>query len=358
MKFEKNDTKKMKAIAIFLMLYHHLFAFPERINYDYISLFKYHDKTLSYFIGDFGKICVGIFLFLGGYGTYIVYKNSTKGLLKNKLLSLYKSYWKVLFIVVLISLLLKDEKIQITFLSLIENISGWNPSYNGEWWFIMSYIILLLLSPLFIKVINKYFKKAIPSIITLIIFNTVLTELYPKVLNLPLFDNIKYTITFNNLNTTLFLIPIFISGMLFSKFKLLDKIKTIFTKRKIYTGFSILILILIFISRRILWRHSIDYILTPIFIGCLTIILSNKNKLFDLLNNILVKVGNESTNIWLVHSFFCYHWCQEFIFSPKLAILIFILLLVVSYIFSLLINKFYKYLSIIINKKEIIKGNV
>lgn len=89
MKFEKDDTKIMKALAIILMLYHHLYAFPYRISYDYISLFKYNDKTISFFIGDFGKICVCIFIFLSGYGTYYVY-NNTNDLIKKKLKSLYK----------------------------------------------------------------------------------------------------------------------------------------------------------------------------------------------------------------------------------------------------------------------------
>jgi uncharacterized membrane protein len=119
----------MKGIAIILMLYHHLFAFPERIQYDYISLFSYNQETISFFIGYFGKICVAIFTFLGGYETYIVYKNNVQNLIKNKITKLYICFWKVFIIKIPISIIL-DKTIKINIKSFIENITAWNTSRN------------------------------------------------------------------------------------------------------------------------------------------------------------------------------------------------------------------------------------
>lgn len=39
------------------MLYHHLFAFPDRIAGDYISICSFNGVPISYFIGTFGKLC-------------------------------------------------------------------------------------------------------------------------------------------------------------------------------------------------------------------------------------------------------------------------------------------------------------
>ena len=65
--FTKDDTYKIKAIAIMLMLYHHLFCFIDRINISrdikYIPLIKYNNFDSAYFISIFGKICVAIFIF-------------------------------------------------------------------------------------------------------------------------------------------------------------------------------------------------------------------------------------------------------------------------------------------------------
>lgn len=61
--YTREDTKIAKAFAIFLMLYHHLFAFPDRIAGDYISICSFNGVPISYFIGTFGKLCVAIFAF-------------------------------------------------------------------------------------------------------------------------------------------------------------------------------------------------------------------------------------------------------------------------------------------------------
>ena len=342
MTFDKNDTKIMKALAIILMLYHHLFAFPDRIHYTYISLINFNGKTLPYFIGDFGKLCVAIFLFLGGYGTYYVYKNNNKGLIEKKLFNLYKAFLKVFIITIPISVLLHDKQVVLTVENFINNITGINTTFNGEWWFLMPYVCLIILFPLLIFIINKIGKNVYISFILLIIYQLLLTNYYPKILSLSMFDNFRMSNLYLNMTYTLYLLSTFVCGMLFSKFKLLDIIKQKYTNKKIYTIISIVLLILIFILRRKVWKYDCDYVYAPIFIISMTIILSNN--IFTKLKEVLISIGNNSTNIWLIHSFFCYHWCQRFIFMPKLSVLIFLLLLVVSYISSIIINKFYKFI--------------
>ena len=342
MKFEKDDTKIMKAVAIILMLYHHLFAFPDRINYNYISLFKYNDKTISFFIGDFGKICVAIFLFLGGYGTYCIYKNNTNELIKKKLKSLYKCFLRVFIITIPISVLLHDKQIVLEFKEFLYNITGWSTTYNGEWWFIMPYVFLIIMSPILIKIINKYTKNMYISFIVLIIYQLLLINYYPKLLALPVFDKYRLTNIYVNTTRTLYLLSTYVCGMLFAKYKLLDKVKVKLASKFIYTIISIIVIGIIFILRRLLWPYDIDLIFAPLFIVSMTIILSNS--IFNILNKVLLKIGKESTNIWLIHSFFCYHWCQKFIFMPKYSILIFLTLLVISYISSIIINNIYKFI--------------
>ena len=54
------------------MLIHHLFAYPDRLNYSYIGFLG-----IERHIGEFGKICVAMFLFLSGFGVYYSLHNST-----------------------------------------------------------------------------------------------------------------------------------------------------------------------------------------------------------------------------------------------------------------------------------------
>ena len=65
----KEDAKKIKGIAIILMLMYHLFYFKDRIyGGGVISIIS---NSLVENIGKFGNICVPIFFFLSGYGLYI-----------------------------------------------------------------------------------------------------------------------------------------------------------------------------------------------------------------------------------------------------------------------------------------------
>lgn len=58
----------IKAVAVFLMFFHHLFAQPDRLAPDisYIPLLYIGAEAAETYIGRFGKICVALFLFLGG----------------------------------------------------------------------------------------------------------------------------------------------------------------------------------------------------------------------------------------------------------------------------------------------------
>ena len=71
MEFTKQDTKIIKGAAICFMLFHHLFAFPERVTEGtFVSLWYFNETNLAVCLGAFGRICVPIFTFLSGYGIY------------------------------------------------------------------------------------------------------------------------------------------------------------------------------------------------------------------------------------------------------------------------------------------------
>lgn len=56
----RTNTKQLKAVAILLMLAHHLFTFPERIPYNLspATSILISNTELTQCIGLFGKICV------------------------------------------------------------------------------------------------------------------------------------------------------------------------------------------------------------------------------------------------------------------------------------------------------------
>ena len=110
----RTNTKQLKAVAILLMLAHHLFTFPDRIPYGLSPTTSIMTSNLEFTqcIGTFGKICVSIFMFLGGYGLYASSITDNDGIqipknsLSRHIFSLYTSYWKVFLIFVPIGFLL------------------------------------------------------------------------------------------------------------------------------------------------------------------------------------------------------------------------------------------------------------
>ena len=77
-KFTRLHTQIAKGVAITLMMSYHLFAFPDRIQgTSYVSIMSYwlqsifSSNSIEFFLSDFGKICVAMYLFLSGYGLYL-----------------------------------------------------------------------------------------------------------------------------------------------------------------------------------------------------------------------------------------------------------------------------------------------
>ena len=68
--FTKEHTQIAKGVAILMMLYHHLYIIPERINNNFFSLIDQVIPNAQSTIAVFCKLCVCIYVFLSGYGLY------------------------------------------------------------------------------------------------------------------------------------------------------------------------------------------------------------------------------------------------------------------------------------------------
>lgn len=66
----KSESVIIQSITVMMMVFHHLFGFPERINSDYIIISEFSFLHIGTIISYFGRICIGIFAFNFGYGMY------------------------------------------------------------------------------------------------------------------------------------------------------------------------------------------------------------------------------------------------------------------------------------------------
>jgi len=291
-------------------------------------------------MGWVGKLCVAMFCFLGGYGTYLACaKKKTfeekQSVIVSKIKGLYKIFWSVFVIFIPICMLTGVERVTKDITSFVLNFLALNTSYNGEWWFITSYLILLILYLLFHRVIEK--KRGITvEIAGIVVCNVLLVLVVPQIMTLQVFSRLSISLQWTKFYAAISLLPAFTIGCVFAKYDIFRWIKEKTQNKWTYSILSCVIIAIILLMRTRV-NTEYDYIFVPIL--CAAILVLFQGRMFRGIRWILEKIGNESTYIWLIHSFYCYMLCQELVFLPKITCLILIWLVVLCYVTAIIIKK-------------------
>ena len=160
MELSKKQTDITKGVAILFMLLLHLFCTKEYVGL-FNPLIMIGNTPLIYYIALFGDMCVAMYCFCSGYGLMIGYKNNKENYFKKNLiriLKLYINFWIILFIFVVIlgHIMGQGDKYPGNLKTFVLTFTAINPAYNGAWWFLTTYIILVLLSPYINKIVIKH----------------------------------------------------------------------------------------------------------------------------------------------------------------------------------------------------------
>lgn len=297
------------------MLIHHLF-------YSEWSQPLYNDITVHGVgavnqIGHFCKLCVAVFVFVSGYGLAASTPPGVK--LKDfywrRFKKLYLNYWYIWLLFVPITYFVfgrtftevyGDHAVIKAFLDFFGLLKMFGvDSYNPTWWFYNCIIILYLLFPLLYKWLMK--------------------STYPLV---------SLSITCG----LLFFIPgvNVISGFLFAFLlgMLMAKMPVEWVKE---TKWWHVLIALIMLS---LWRLTKNCP-TQIADGLLCAgmaLMVYKIKWSKWLRIALESLGKNSMNMFLTHTFIYYLWFSKYIYITRNPLLIFLSLLVSSYLLSVLIE--------------------
>lgn len=342
--FTPNDTKLAKGLAILLMLGHHLFAFPERLHagVSYHPLFYLWGLPVEQQFGIFGKLCVAIFLVLAGYGTYLSLhkvKDMVPVIIK-KLKNLYCHYWKIFIVFIPLGMILGRGTISKYGVEIFYNVTALRISFNGEWWFLTPYIALILLFPILVHFTNRKKNNWIIDLFWIVILATGIVYFLPQIESLSFMAPLKGSVVYQIIILTLRQLPSFLMGMILAKYQLIVKFWNLFQNKLTLKLGSFALCLLIFYLRSQV-GENVDYLFAPIFIACGVALLKD----MKFINHGMALLGNRSTDIWLIHGFFCYYFFQSFIYAPKLSILILPWLLFWSYLSGWVIEKLFYYLN-------------
>lgn len=340
MTFTRDDTSIGKGVAICLMFIHHLFGFSERLlnGNQYLQLLPFYDLEAK--LGSFGSICVSIFIFLSGYGLYIGYYKSNLSLFsytKTKLLNFYATYWLYFFIFVTIGFLFYPGvtignsqvlRYSTNIYIFLLNLLGLSSTYNEEWWFVRAYVMMLVfLFPLFAILAKKNIAIVVLISLTLLLINP---DVNP-------YGNRSF----------IYWQPSLALGIVFANIKFFDDNKFInyFKKNSFLT---VILWILIFIELRMqLGGTKLDFLIAPLFVFCAVRLVH-----YFSCDNIFKVIGKYSFQLWLVHSFFCYYFWQDLVYSPKHSIAVFAFLISLS-LLSVLVVEFIRLKFMVIFNKFI-----
>lgn len=307
----REESTMLQGIAVMLMVFHHLFGFPERINVPFRMVFDFelfHAETvLSYF----GRICISIFAFVSGYGLGKLECNSLKDgyqIVIRRLKKFYIRLWMVCVVFIPIGYVLKVYELD--GITLVKSILGISAIYNREWWYIATYLQFLMLYPFFCILMNWFYRKVEKHRI-------VATGIIVILLS------IGY-ICLTEKGFICWLLC-FVMGMLIVKSSFFEKIYTFVEKSGICKyAFSMVCIISVFLIRTIFNLNcSYDYLLTPILVFSIVMLLKSK-WCKKCANRFFLLVGKYSTYIWLTHTFFAYYYFQMLIYGVKYSVVIFL----------------------------------
>lgn len=337
-RFSKDNTFALKGIAILFMVFAHLFNSMELCGLCSPLLYIEDEPLIHYMI--FAMNPVDFFIVLSGYGLYYTYSQGKRNNIK-RILKLYIHYWITLVIFVCIGFfVVGSEKYPSSFLDLIYNSIGWKNSYNHETWFLLPYVLLTLSSTKIFTICDKFspFKVFLFSCALYIVVR--FSSRYSSGL-IEAYQLLKWVDAYLTL-----LFP-FLLGMLLSKCWNYSAFKKRLSFKYTKNYILIFALMTLFVSI-ILVRYKYQSIFYPfytvLFIMCFSLL-----HRFYWVDKILMELGKRSTSIWFTHTYFCYYFFKNFIYSFKYPIVIFIVLMTISWVSAIIIDK----LNVHIQKKLI-----
>lgn len=217
--------------------------------------------------------------------------------------------------------------------SFILTFTAIDPAYNGAWWFLTTYIILVLVSPYINKVVIKYNVGLIMVLSLGIYFIGYVQRIIVPIQT----DNeiINYILRQAALfGTSQF--P-YVVGVIFAEKKLYSKISNIFNKFKFKNILAMFLIMLMIVA-----HGFVQSLFVAVFTGVAFIVLFNIIDKPKWLDDLLEYISRHSTNMWLIHMFFYMIYFKKLVFAPKYPTLIFIWLVTLCIATSIIINIMYK----------------
>lgn len=328
----KKDAKMAQGLAIIGMVALHLFCKIDNLPYNaHIFL---GGRPLIYYIGLFGDFCVPIYCFCSGYAQQIMYEKEHKieeGI--KRLPKFIMHFWMIVILFSVIGIWYHSPDIPKTIGDFMGNMLLYKMSYNGAWWFVLTYIWLVLLYP-----IMKWFADKLNPVILICISGILYIIFY--------YFEIMCTLNISNsiiawIWNQLCLIGrsqfAFILGIIWCKYLVIDKIRNFYMKIKMKN-----LCLLICVAITFIFHCFVQSLIIAPITGMIVLMCFHLWDKPEWMEKLFLLLGKHSTNIWLIHMFFYLVLFKNFIFRLKEPALIFVGMFVLCIVISMLVNQIEK----------------
>lgn len=332
MEITLQKSNQLKAVAVLMMLFLHLFNRPYQGFFK--PLFFIGEQPLSYYVSLFCDACVPIFCFVSGYGLYFNFVKNPMSYQqgnRSRIKKLYINYWIILILfAVVLGLILNKSGFPGSILKFLTNFLALSNSYNSAWWFFLTYLLLVASSPFLFRLLDRFSIPLLLGVSVLIYF----VGFYFRVYQPELSDSLA--VNWLCRQVSLFctsLLPFYV-GAIALKTKWNTKISVFFTVIQYKNSTAFFGIVLLVVVHGFIPNFSIAPFLAIPFLFLFVQI-----KLPFFIDAILDAIAPHTTNMWLVHMFFYMVYFEKLIYSATYVLPVFLLLIVCSIVSSIVINK-------------------
>lgn len=342
MTYDKKNSTLIAGIAMILMLIHHLFNL-KFYETNHVIPILINNYEVDAYLGKFGKICVGIFVFNTGYvffskpNFYDTWNKRFKRLFKFLI-----SYWILCILFCLYGYCINEPLPTIA--NFIKNLFGITTGGNIQVtyaWYVYFYIEIIILYPISHQIFLP--KRSVKQDIFIFIILSLLLE--------GIFLILDPVTSFNKIPLVRLseFYPTVIIGSLAAKHNLLSKFYNCYIYKQLYIVVVLIIIITYYpITKSIGFTLSFG-IYTLLLIPALLKILDNTPKK---LKNYIEPIGIYSMNMWFISSIFetpnnSLQWIAYLPqYTPFVLLWNILLLLPPAYLLSKLQNQILKHISL------------
>lgn len=321
----KQESLELKGIAILMMLFLHLFNTPERAA-ECSNLLCIGDKPLALLLSRIGGMCVPIYIFISGYGLAASWQKQPDHRLHplKRVWRLLGMYWTVFLLFIPLACYINPSEYPGSISEFFLNFFSLTYSYNGEWWFLRSYILMVFFSPWIIGCMMRGDKQRKSMFLVAAISYMVWAVLFKT-------HWMQDVYVMEVVKDFLHLYFSFVFGVWMFCTKGIDRLRikldTLSANRRhwvIAAGVA-LPLILCIVLKMMFLKAIAMMPLLPFYLML---------HRAGWVKRVLCYFGHHSTYMWFTHSFFCYYLFHDYIYGLRYPALMFGALIVLALISS------------------------